>query len=253
MDKKFLLPLTSVIVSTLISSPTTTYATIQNPDNFKACQQIPQAIKDNFEAEGKSPYSIDNCSLIFEPLETKFVTKNAHGFRHELKIIDDERRVGMTEITESFNATVKVDMSNGGKTIIAQYHNGDKGTIAKVYVSDTEKDFKTSIDGIFEVYARITPRDKEERTMLLGTIKSGQTFNLSVKNEKGIVTISAFGKSMSATVANGKKTYLKFGNYLQSQNPKTGKDCGPPFEKCYKDFKITKAKVTMSSISYSRK
>ena len=39
----------------------------------------------------------------FVPLEAKHVTTNGHGWRHELKIKEDDR-VGMTEVYELFKA-----------------------------------------------------------------------------------------------------------------------------------------------------
>lgn len=241
-----------ILTSSLAISPTNLLATTQN----KSCQQIPQSIRDNFDIEGTNPYSKDNCSLIFEPLKTKVATSGGNGYRHEFKIKNDNR-VGMNKVTEALKGDFTVEMSNGGKTIITQYHNGEDqepNTFMKVYVSDTAKDFSgRKIDGKFEVFVRITPKGKSEKTVLLGTIKSGDTFTLEVKNTKGTVKVTAFDTSVTETVANGKKTYLKFGNYLQSQNPATGKDCKEPsFDACYQSFGITTSKVTVKNITYSR-
>ncbi len=219
-----------------------------------ACQPVPQSLTSIFEAEGPSPYSADGCSMVFDALAAQVVTPNGNGWRHELKI-PSRLRTGMTRITESFTADIKVDLSRGGKTIVLQYHAEGTGTIVKVYVADSsESGFFNSIadDGIFDVYVRVLPAGStSEEKLALGTITSGETFHLSVSNVLGHVSVSAFGNTKVATVADGGASYLKFGNYLQSQDPVSGVNC-TPFATCYASFGIVEATVTMSQVAYSR-
>ncbi len=219
-----------------------------------ACQVVPLSLTSIFEAEGPSPYSTDACSMLFNALTAQVVTPNGNGWRHELKI-PTHLRTGMTQTTETFAAHVKVDLSLGGKTIVLQYHAEGTGTIVKVYVADTaESGFLNSVanDGIFDVYVRILPAGSAtEEKMALGTITSGGTFDLAVSNVLGRVSVSAFGRTKVANVDDGGASYLKFGNYLQSQNPVTAVNC-TPFATCYANFGIVDARVTMSQVAYSR-
>jgi len=106
-----------------------------------------------FDLEGDNPNPLVNSdTLEFVPLEARHITPNGNGWRHEYKV-KESARVAMTETYEVFEATVKVEMSDGGKTIISQHHASDTGTISKVYVSDTdESGFDDSVagNGIFD-------------------------------------------------------------------------------------------------------
>ena len=223
---------------------------------------IPDYITDEslFELEGENPHPLVNRSTLrFLPLETKFTTSGGHGWRHEYKI-DQPHRIAMTDTYEVFKATVTVDMSDGGKTIIAQHHAGGSGTISKVYVSDSsESGFYDSIpdNGIFDVYVRLRNTDGNEEKYAFGTIKSGETFDLRVLNNYGFVEVSAFGDSFGIEVEDDSASYFKFGNYLQSQSPYGSVNCGErgdsdSFEECYDDLGITKASVIMTDLSYDR-
>jgi len=219
------------------------------------CSAVPALLKSTFVVEGPNPYAADGCSIVFEAMVAKVETPNGNGWRHELKL-DEPLRKGMTQIYEALRADIKVNLSKGGKTIITQYHAEGTGTIVKVYVADTsESGFINSVakDGIFDVYARIKPAGSStEIKMGLGTITTGGTFNLSVINNRGDVSVSAFGRTLNSRVDDGGASYLKFGDYLQSQDPVTNEKCGPPFAPCYAAFGIAESKVTMSNITYSR-
>ena len=167
----------------------------------------------------------------------------------------------MTETYEEFQATIKVDLSTGGKTIVAQHHAHDTGTIMKLYVSDTdESGFSDSkaANGIFDVYVRILNTKGKEEKKALGTIKSGDSFTFKVVNNYGVVKVEAFGKELETAVEDDSESYFKFGNYLQSQYPKGNDNCGThgkssSFDKCFKDIGITKSKITMTDVTYIRK
>ena len=67
--------------------------------------------------------------------------------------------------------------------------------------------------------------------------------------------IEAFGQSLQTEVQDDSASYLKFGNYLQSQNPYGSVDCGESgnsasFAQCYEDLGITEAKITMTDVTY---
>lgn len=207
-----------------------------------------------WDAEGIDPWQGD--VMVFDALREKVVTPNGSGWRHELKIKKPLRR-SMTEVFEDFQARVKVELSSGGKTIIAQHHAGDKGTIVKLYVSDTrERGFIDSRpnNGVFDVYVRLTREDGSgEEKRALGTIKTGDSFHFRVINDRGFVTVTGFGKSFRLRVKDSSKSYFKFGNYLQAQDPYTmGKVKSKNWARFYRDAKITHSVITFSEAKYVR-
>lgn len=223
---------------------------------------IPSSITSGsiFDLEGDNPNPLVNDStLVFVPLEAQHITPNGNGWRHEYKV-KESLRVAMTQTYEVFEATVKVEMSDGGKTIVSQHHASDTGTISKVYVSDTdESGFNDSVanNGIFDVYVRLRNTSGNEEKFALGTITSGESFNLRVVNNYGDVEVTAFGNSFGIPVEDDSQSYFKFGNYLQSQDPYTLDKCGEAgnsnsFKNCFEDLGITESKVTMTNVSYTR-
>ena len=213
-----------------------------------------------WDLEGDSPSPIvDDKTLVFLPLAAKYTSPNGNGWRHEYKI-KSSLRVAMTAVYEEFKANIKVEMSDGGKTIVAQHHAGGLGTIMKVYVSDSsESGFNDSnaSNGIFDVYVRLRNTSGNEEKFALGTIQSGGSFSLKVVNNYGAVSVEAFGNSFGLKVEDSSESYLKFGNYLQSQNPFGNVKCGEPgnsssFATCYTSLAITQSKVTMTDVSYIR-
>lgn len=239
-----------------------------NPDTptQEAAAEIPAIITDGnlFDLEGgeNDLNPLTNAkTLQFLPLIAKHTTSGGNGLRHEYKIKTSERD-NFFATYEKFKATVKVEMSNGGKTIISQIHGGvDITTLLKVFVSDTnESGFEDSQanNGVFDVYARIQVSSSSEDKMPLGTIRSGESFDLELTNDYGVVTITAFGKTFKRDAVDDGKAYFKFGNYLQSQNPQGSVKCGTPGDTqsmldCYTQFGITNAVVTMTDVSYERK
>ncbi|ASM48884.1 hypothetical protein PESP_a0658 [Pseudoalteromonas espejiana DSM 9414] len=231
-------------------------------DNSGGGSNIPSSIASGsiFDLEGDNPNPlVNNSTLVFVPLEAQHITPNGNGWRHEYKV-KESLRVAMTQSYEVFEATVKVEMSDGGKTIISQHHASDTGTISKVYVSDTdESGFNDSVagNGIFDVYVRLRNTSGNEEKYALGTITSGESFNLRVVNNYGDVDVSALGNSFGIPVEDDSESYFKFGNYLQSQDPNTLDKCGEPgnsnsFKNCFEDLGITQSKVTMTNVSYTR-
>ncbi len=197
-------------------------------------------------------------TLVFDALAAQHITPNGSGWRHELKIKSSER-VAMTEVYENFQAYITVDLSKGSKTIVAQHHASDTGTIMKLYVSDTnESGFEDSIanNGIFDVYVRLTKEDGSgEEKKAFGTLRSGDGFHFQVINDHGHVTVSAMGETFSLTIEDSSKSYLKFGNYLQAQDAETREDVArsEDFESFYLDAGITISEVTFRQFSYTRR
>lgn len=207
-----------------------------------------------WDIEGSDPRVED--TMVFDALREKIVTANGNGWRHEYKI-KKALRVGMTDLFEDFRARAKVELSSGGKTIITQYHAGDTGTIVKLYVSDnSERGFFDSKpnNGIFDVYVRLAREDGSgEEKRALGVIKSGDSFDFQVTNDGGFVTVSAFGKTFSLRVKDSSASYLKFGNYLQAQDPYTRRKVkSKDFASFYRDAQITTSVITFSNVNHIR-
>lgn len=213
-------------------------------------------LREHFAVEGEDPFISAN-TLSFDALSSAHVTENGNGFRNELKI-DESQRADMTATDEVFNADVTVNLSPGSKTIIAQHHASDTGTLMKVYVSDTDEFEKgAAADGTFEVYARLEkPDGSGEEVVQLGTVQSGDTFDLSVQNDHGFVSVSSdtLGSSASLQVKDSSESYFKFGNYLQAQDPYTLKKASGSdnFAALYDKFDITESVVTFANVGYSR-
>ena len=172
----------------------------------------------------------------------------------------------MTAVFEDFQANIKVEMSDGSKAIVAQHHASDTGTIMKLYVSDTSESGFTptsagvesdsvASNGIFDVFVRLAREDGSgEDKQLLGTMISGQDFDFRVVNDHGYVTVWAFGESFSRTIEDSTESYLKFGNYLQAQDPETGEDVedSSDWAAFYASEGITESLLTFSNIGYIR-
>ncbi len=214
-----------------------------------------------FDLEGSDPHPLVNDStLVFVPLEAQHTTSNGGGWRHEYKIKPSERKA-MHDTDESFSANYKVELSDGAKTIIAQHHGSDTSTLMKVYIADSNESKLTdsvASNGIFDVYVRMRgENDSSETVFPLGTIRSGESFDLTMTNDRGRVKVSALGKTADLTVKDDSSAYFKFGNYMQSQYPGGDRDdCGKrgdseSFAECFDEIGITKSKITLTDVSYS--
>lgn len=167
----------------------------------------------------------------------------------------------MTDIYEEFQANIKVEMSDGGKTIVSQYHVDALGTIMKVYVSDSQENGlldNQPANGIFDVYVCLRNAPGVEEIVAFGTIESGDSFSLRVVNDYGLVRVEAFGQAVELQVEDDSaESFLKFGRHLQSQTSIGNVNCGEPghsssFAQCYADLGITEATVTMTDVTYTR-
>lgn len=184
-----------------------------------------------FDVEGNSPFSTPyDGTLSFSALGSKFSTANGHGYRNELKIANRNRRpVGQTR--EHFSAVVTPTLPDGAKTIVAQYHVEGLDTILKVYVQDS--DDRRALDGkagngVFDIVVRIPGSGGKEVETALGTVRSGESFTLDIRFDRGAATVSV------SSAANGtrqteatripddqRNVYFKFGDYAQAIDPVT--------------------------------
>lgn len=208
-----------------------------------------------WQAEGSDPRVGD--SLVFDALRERFVTSNGNGWRHELKIKQDQR-VAMTAAYEELSATLTAELSDGSKTIVAQHHADGTGTIVKLYIADTSEGGlldSQAKNGVFDVYVRMARSDGSgEAKYALGTIRSGDSFRFSMINDYGTVTMSAFGQRFELEVEDSSKSFLKFGNYLQAQDAETGEDVDDSgdWASFYSDAGITTSVLTFSDVTHIR-
>lgn len=236
-------------------TPTPTPTSSPNPDNDSI-----ELIQSLFDLEGGdndlNPYQSDD-SLVFDALAARHVTSSGNGWRHELKMAE-ENRLAMYDTDESISADITAELSDGAKTIVAQYHASGTGTIVKIYVSDTNEsnhDDSTALNGIFDVYARLKPPGSSSEVIVnFGTIRSGDTFDLSIINDRGNVTVSSMGVTENMRVDDSDESYLKFGNYLQAQDPETNDDIedSDDWADFYSDTGITETVITFRNVEYSR-
>jgi len=185
-----------------------------------------------FDVEGDAPYaSPDDGTLRFSALASRFASPNGHGYRNELKIASRHRRP-IAQTRERFSAVVTPTLPDGARTIVAQYHVDGIDTILKVYVQDTADgqlfDGKAG-NGIFDVVVKMRGADGKEVKTALGTVRSGVSFALAIRFDKGEATVAATTTergSIQATTripGDNRNIYFKFGDYLQALDAETGK------------------------------
>ena len=193
---------------------------------FVAQAQAQQKVNDisqYFNCEGNLPYT-ESGELRFSALASRFLTRNGSGWRNELSKKQDLRK-SMYETSEALSGTVSFFLSPGSKTIFVQYHDISTGTILKVCIADTfRKNVFNGIpnDGIFDIFMCVNEPDGVERTYPFLAIESGSSFEFTMENECGDITVSINGMKIRRTSGDSKDAYLKFGDYLQAQDPATG-------------------------------
>ena len=238
---------------------------------------IPLNITDNsiWELEGENPSPlINDTTLLFVPLEAQVETSNGNGWRHEYKI-EQSQRLPLGATYELYQATYTVSMSDGAKSIITQFH-GDSPTLMKLYYSDSAENFfdddgnavgdSVGANGVFDLYVRLRTKglpDFGEDVFHFGTYVAGDTFDVTVENDFGTVTVTVDGQSVTRELEQTPSDYLKFGNYLQAQvttdetHPFGGLKCSelePPLniQDCYESLGISESTVSLTNISYER-
>lgn len=216
-----------------------------------------------FEVEGKAPYGAPG-TLVFSALDSKYDSGHGHGYRNELKIADRLRR-SAARTHEHFSARVTPSLPNGAKTIVAQYHAVGLDTILKVYLQDTAE--RKGLDGtpdngVFDIIARIAGAVGKESATALGTVRSGEAFDLDIVFNAGqaqvTVTTAANGTRRTALTQvkeDSPAIYFKFGDYLQALDPATGAHTtqAATWEQYYQQHSITTEHITFSHTVFERR
>jgi hypothetical protein len=217
-----------------------------------------------FALEGKTPYPTPYAgTLNFSALESKYASPNGHGYRNELKIAE-KKRLSAAKTLEHFKARITPTLSNGAKTIVAQYHVVGTDTILKVYVQDTADRSgldKIAGNGIFDILVRILGTNNEEATTALGTVHSGEAFDLDIVFRAGKAQVSATTAAHGALQTplteikpDERAIYFKFGDYLQARDPVTGEHTSDPakWDQYYSDNHIDTDRVSFSQTVFER-
>jgi hypothetical protein len=207
-----------------------------------------------FDCEGIHP--VKNGYLEFSALASKVLTSNGHGLRNELKRKTQDR-TEMYKTSEMLSGSISYELSRGAKTIVVQYHEGDTNTLFKLYIADIEDprlQNGKARDGIFDIFARIDDLEGEEVIFPLSMISGNGRFEFSLENKFGEITLNVNGTSIMQKTKNSKGVYLKFGDYLQAQDPVTGKQeehsMIPSF---YERNSITIDRIVFENLKYERR
>ena len=217
-----------------------------------------------FALEGNSPYpSPYTGTLNFSALKSKYASPNGHGYRNELKVADRER-LSLADTREHFAARITATLPNVAKTIVAQYHVEGLDTILKVYVQDTAD--KQGLDGksgngVFDILVRILGVDGKEATTALGTVRSGESFDLDIvlnAGETQVIARTANGGTLTTPLTRirpeTRKIYFKFGDYLQARDPVTGEHTSSPekWDEYYRQNHIDSSHIRFSQTIFER-
>jgi hypothetical protein len=223
-------------------------------------------LRTQFQVEGDTPYPAPAPylgTLHFSALASRFDSGHGHGYRNELKLAPALRR-SVAHTREHFFARVTPTLPAGAKTIIAQYHGEGLDTLVKVYVQDTAdaKGLDGKADnGVFDVLVRILGTDGKEVTTALGTIRSGDSFDLDIRFADGSAQVAATtpgqGRVATRRVAvrdTGRNIYLKFGDYLQALDPDTQEHTivAAKWQAYYQQHHIDRTLLSFSDVRFER-
>jgi hypothetical protein len=229
-----------------------------------AAAQTPQATLEKlFTLEGNTPYPSPYAgTLNFSAFTSKYDSGHGHGYRNELKVAD-KLRLSAAQTHEHFAARVTPTLPAGAKTIVAQYHVEGLDTILKVYVQDTAD--KQGLDGkagngVFDILVRILGTDGKEVTTALGTVRSGEGFDLDIAFNAGEALVTARTASgeiktqRTRIKGDDRKIYFKFGDYLQALDPDTGKHTIEPakWDQYYRQNHIDSSQISFSHTIFER-
>ena len=146
----------------------------------------------------------------------------------------------MYKTAEKLKAKVKLNLSNGAKTIISQYHELGTSTLIILIISDTyNKKLENGIanDGIFDISVNYKDIDGKITTLSLGIVKNNDILNYEMENRFGEVRIRINDREVVFKTRTQKR-YLKFGGYLQAKDPYTNRQAGrDKYEEFYKKIK----------------
>jgi hypothetical protein len=201
--------------------------------------------------------------LSFSATQSKFNSGHGHGWRNEAKIRED-LRLPVGETHEHFSATITPHLPAWAKTIVTQYHFEGLNTALKVYVQDTggggTLDDGVPGNGVFDIVARISSADGHEGAYPLGTVRSGEPFDLKVNFNGGVVNVSVttskWGRKQTPDITLPDATnevYLKFGDYLQAMNDKGQHTTDEnEWQAYYKEHNIDNTRVDFSHVKFVR-
>ena len=210
------------------------------------------SLPEYFDCEGNPPFTREG-PLFFSALQSRYLSPNGHGWRNELKKKAPLRK-SMYETRESLSAKVTFRLSSGAKTVFVQYHEAGTGTLLMMFIGDIQnKALLNGIacDGIFDIYCRVTQEDGRSITLPLCTGHSGDTFPYRMENKNGEVTITLNEKTVSIRTKDAPMVYLKFGDYLQAQDPYTGKQhTQSDFETFYAGSHITEDEILFEDLVF---
>jgi hypothetical protein len=221
------------------------------------------ALERLFDVEGKPPYAAPyDGTLHFSALDSKYDSGHGHGYRNELKVAGKLRR-SAAQTREHFAARVTPQLPDGAKTIVAQYHVEGLDTIVKVYVQDTADrqglDGKAG-NGVFDILVRMLGTDGREAGTALGTVRSGQPFDLDIRFAAGDATVTVAGpdgvrrEAHTRIKPDDRAIYFKFGDYLQALDPDTGKHTtsSTQWDRYYAANRITASRIDFSNTVFER-
>jgi hypothetical protein len=176
-----------------------------------------------FDVEGNDPYR--DSELVFSALQSDLLTPNGHGLRNELKK-KQSRRLAMSDTSETLEGDVEFHLSAGAKTVFLQYHREDERTLVLFEIGDVRQPSLTNgiaRDGVFDIYAIVRLPDDTVETVPFIALPNGSSFHFAVFNDRGLVSLMVNGQIVTRQVGDSPAAYLKFGDYLQAQDPETGK------------------------------
>ncbi len=252
--------------------------------------------------EGQNPLVGDTFE--YKALEECVMTPNGNGCRHENKIIQSER-YPCTQQYEHFKASITPTLSDGAETIVLQWHPEGLATLGVIYVADINENaefLKDKTDGsqwldlvdgeagngIFDVIfiarepgagalyeagelpTRSYGGSFQEQGFGLGTITSGETFEVDAIMDHGVFTfntvIGGVERTDTLDTDESPNCYLKWGSYAQArpsdtlERPLTTEEKETMtieekeaiYRAYYTDSGITEADVVFENVEYER-
>jgi hypothetical protein len=216
-----------------------------------------------FELEGATPYPSPYAgTLNFSAFSSRHDSGHGHGYRNELKVASKQRQTA-DQTREHFSARVTIDLPDGAKTIVAQYHGEGLDTLVKVYVQDTADakglDGKAG-NGVFDVLVRILGTDGKEVTTAMGAVRSGDSFDLDIRfaNREAVVAVKtdkgAVQTALTKVKADNRNIYFKFGDYLQARDPDTDAHTivAAKWDAYYLKNRIDRSRISFSGTVFER-
>lgn len=220
----------------------------------------------NFDAEesGNALTTADSQRLVFDGVQNDFITPNGNGPRDEFKT-PEEVRVDTDSTNETFSSRVSSDISDGGRTIIAQYHDEASGLPFALYLSDGQSRANGIAndepdDGVFDLYSVHRGEDGENNYNVYGTVEAGEAFDVQLNKQGTDLQVEVNNVQRSLDLRDGEGLFFKFGSYTQAEDPNaTSDEAGQLTESgseesadALREIGITSSRVTFDDLEYSR-